>query len=215
MLDKTELPFRRASHAALEIEGEPDGVPLLFSIAVEEAGESTTTTHSTDLHVPAAPMLKSVEVSSVTFSASAGSSLRRVCILAQRLDSDGRVTGPPVPLAVTDTAVATVLVRLKVFSGERVRLILLQHGAGSAVSEIILSGCIFDSDACFGGAATPLSAVLSWTPEPFRRLGEPAAQRARKRGRSPSLVGQLSDHLGEEEPPTLVYAHVIGGDDES
>ncbi|CBZ25040.1 conserved hypothetical protein [Leishmania mexicana MHOM/GT/2001/U1103] len=215
MLEKAGLPFRKSPYSVLEEENGLTDAPMFFSIEVEGVTALKAATHSTDLQVPVAPTVNSIEVSSIVFKTSvAGSLLRRVCLFMQRLDSDGKVIGPPVPLAVTDTAQFSVPVKLKLFTGDRVRLLLFQRGTGPAVSAVILSGCILSSADSYFAPGTPPASLLSWTPEPFRSVREPGISASRKRSRSQPRAEQ-NDSVLDDEPPTLVYAPVCGGDDES
>lgn len=218
MLERAGLPSRgpRTSAALEEDDGASD-TSLFFSIQIEEPPTSAEATHSTDLQVPAVPTLHSIEVTYILFkAASAGSALRAVYLLLQRLDSDGRAAGPPTPLVVADASQCSARVSLKLFAGDNIRLFLLQRGAGQAVSEVKFCGCLRNSADCFFASSTPPAALLSWTPNAFRPVGparQPAA--ARKRSRSPAQAAAPEGGECDDEPPLLVYAPVTGGDDES
>ncbi|GET87206.1 hypothetical protein, conserved [Leishmania tarentolae] len=215
MLVKAGLPFRKSLYSVLEEQNGVTDALMLFSIEVEGSTSLETATYLTDLQVPVVPTLNSIEVSSIVFKTSAAeSSQRRVYFFMQRLGSDGKVMGPPVPLAVTDTPQFSVPVKLKLFTGDRVRLLLFQRGSGPRVSAVILSGCILSSADCYFASDTSQASLLSWIPEPFRSVREPELSASRKRSRSQTMTEQ-HDFVLDDKPPTLIYAPVAGGDDES
>ncbi|KAL0509063.1 LOW QUALITY PROTEIN: hypothetical protein Q4I32_002283 [Leishmania shawi] len=168
-----------------------------------------------NLQVPVVPMLGSIEVSSIAFNTAVGSLQRKVYLFMQRLDCDGKATGPPVPLAVTDTVQFSVPLKLKLFAGDRARLVLYQSGTGLAVSEVILSGCILANADCYFAYGRTLVAMSSWTPEPFRFVRDSTMSASRKRSHSPQPMRNQKNCVSSDEPPTLIYAPVFGGDDES
>ncbi|KAG5509204.1 hypothetical protein GH5_06284 [Leishmania sp. Ghana 2012 LV757] len=215
MLEKAELPFRKFFRSTYEAESGLADAPMLFSIEVEGVTAFETATHSTALQVPLAPTVNSIEVSSIVFQAARGSLLRRIYLFMQRLDSEGTANGPPVPLAATDSTKPSVPLKLKLFTGDRVRLLLFQNGTGPAVTEVILSGCILNNADFYFAPSTPSTALLSWKPEPFRPVQGTIVSASRKRSRSPQPVTKHENHVSDDEPPTLVYASVFGGDDES
>ncbi|CAM42041.1 conserved hypothetical protein [Leishmania braziliensis MHOM/BR/75/M2904] len=215
MLEKAGLPFRKSLRSAFEAENGLTDIPLLFSIPVDGVTALKTTTHSTDLQVPVVPMLGSIEVSSIAFNTAVGSLQRKVYLFMQRLDCDGKATGPPVPLAVTNTVQFSVPLKLKLFAGDRARLVLYQSGTGLAVSEVILSGCILASADCYFASGRTLVAMSSWTPEPFRFVRDSTMSASRKRSNSPQPMRNQKNCVSSDEPPTLIYAPVFGGDDES
>ncbi|KAG5482803.1 hypothetical protein LSCM1_06833 [Leishmania martiniquensis] len=215
MLEKAELPFRKAFHSNYEAESGLTDAPMLFSIEVEDVAAFKTGTHSTDLQVPVAPTVNSIEVTSMVFKTTGGSPLRKVHVFMQHLDSEGTAIGLPVPLVATDSTKACVPLKLKLFNGDRVRLLLFQSGTGPAVTEVIVSGCILNNADCLFAPTTTSTALLSWKPEPFRSVKEPRVSESRKRSRSPPRVTVRKGSASDDEPPTLVYASVFGGDDES
>ncbi|KAG5509055.1 hypothetical protein JKF63_06063 [Porcisia hertigi] len=215
MLEKVGLPFRKSLHSVLDVGNGLTDVRMFFSIEVEGVSGSITESHSTVLQVPAIPTLNSIELSSVLFKAAGRSLLRRVYLFIQRLDFDGRMIGPPVPLAANDTAQSSVSLNLRLFSGDRVRLLLLQDGTGPGITEVILSGCILNNPDSFFVSSTHTDALLSWKPEPFRSVCEQTVSESRMRSLSPQPTTEPKGCASDDEAPTLLYAPVYGGDDES
>jgi hypothetical protein len=214
MLEKVGLPLNKSLFSLLEDGTALDDIPFLFSMIVEDVVDSTSATHSSQLHIPLMATVRSLDVNSVMIKTDSGATSRKVYLLLQRQHFNGEPRGPPIPLAITDTTQCTVSARFKLHAGDHLRLLLIQRGCGAAVREIVFNGFLLQSPDSFFASNTPPAALASWAPEPFKIMeGEPLPE-PRKRSRSPEQQTTKTEDT-EDEIPTLVYAPVHGGDDES
>ncbi|KPI83764.1 hypothetical protein ABL78_7199 [Leptomonas seymouri] len=214
MLEKATLPFHKSLFSLLEDGAALDDIPFLFSLDVEAVVDSTAATHSAQLRLPLLATVTSLEVSSVMFKIPAGLASRKMYLLLQHLDFNGEVQGPPVPIAITDATQCAVAARFKLHAGDHIRLLLVQRGAGAGVREVVLNGFLLQSPENYFTSITPPAVLTSWAPDSFKLMEGERLVETRKRARSPEKQHPKSDE-DNDEIPTLIYAPVNGGDDES
>lgn len=214
MLVKAELPLKTSLHSMLDDGSGLEDIPFLFSIAVEPVTDSNAATHSSQLHIPLMATVASLEVNCIMLKAPQGADSRKVYLFMQRLDFSGAARGPPVPIAITDTAQSSVSVRFKLQAGDHIRLLLIQRGTGAGVREIAFNGFLLQSTNSFFLSSAPPAVLATWTPDPLAIVEGERLVEARKRSRSSERQQSVVDEVGDEIP-TLIYAPVDGGDDES
>lgn len=214
MLEKAELPLKSSLHSMLDDESGLEDIPFVFSLGVDAVVDSSAATHSSLLQIPLMATVSSLEVNSVMLRTPKGADSRKVYLFLQRLDFSEKARGPPVPIVITDTAQSSVSVRFKLHAGDRVRLLLVQRGAGAGVREIAFNGFLLQSNNSFFLSNAPPAALTTWTPDPLHLIDGERQIETRKRSRSAERQQSLASDAGDEIP-TLVYAPVYGGDDES
>ncbi|KPA73296.1 hypothetical protein ABB37_09998 [Leptomonas pyrrhocoris] len=214
MLEKAELPLHKSLFSTLDDGNALDDIPFLFSLDVESIVESTAATHFAQLRIPLLATVSSLEVNSVMFKTASGAASRKIYLMLQRLDFNDEPEGPPVPITITDATQCAVAARFKLKTNDHVRLILVQRGTGAGVREIVFNGFLLQSPESFVMSVAPPAALTSWTPGSFKLMEGERPVQTRKRSHS-SEKQHPKDDEGEDEVPTLIYAPVIGGDDES